>query len=427
MINNRVVREYQFLNSFRVNKLQAFFAFFALIYSVLSPVKAACEVFEFKHIPDSKYRILSVVDQAVFINGILSHRAEILNRAAVETTEAAGDRGRYAAVFQTSERVVYDYQRETQTSLSGFEWSGEYESEYVRDRLGSITIAPRYFMPVVRNVPAFPDRTLNPGDKWYLPAHEVHDFRDSFGIAEPYVIPFNAFYEYLGEREWKDVSYPAFSVNYNIESRPVPVLGRLYPVRISGTFKQLVYWNRALGREAAYEEEFRITFTMSDGNRYEFRGTAYAEVIESGQMNKEELIAEIIDEIKQLDIAGVSVTAVDEGVTINLENIQFYADSNRMLPGEQAKLEKIAEILRRFPDRDIVVSGHAANLGERDYLMRLSQDRARAVADYLLSRNVRAPDRVVIRGYGADRPIADNSTIAGQQRNRRVEITILEN
>jgi len=59
--------------------------------------------------------------------------------------------------------------------------------------------------------------------------------------------------------------------------------------------------------------------------------------------------------------------------------------------------------------------------------MRLSQDRARTVADFLLSRNVRAPDRIVIRGYGAERPIADNRTPEGQQRNRRVEITLLEN
>ena len=402
-------------------------AVFVFIFFIIIPFKAAGEVFEFRDVPGARYRILSVVDEAVYINGGLSHRSEILNRIAVENIDVTDGKGRYSAVFQTSERLIYDFVQGAQVASAGFEWSSEYDSVFERDKFGTLTIEQRYFMPQVRNVPSFPGKDLAVGERWYAPAHEVHDFRELFGIAEPYVIPFNAFYEYLGEREWKGVSYPAFSVNYNIESRPSPVSGRLYPVRISGTFSQLVYWNRGIGKEAAYEENFRLTFTMSDGNRYEFRGNAYAEIIDSEYMNKNELIMDIIEEINRLDIADVTVTAVDEGVSISLDNIQFYADSNVMLPGEQSKLEIIAQLLMRFPDRDIVVAGHAANLGEREYLMRLSLSRARAVADYLLSRNVRTPDRIVIRGYGGERPIADNSTIAGQQRNRRVEITILEN
>jgi len=410
-----------------IKRAAVIFSFFLLIYFSVFPQKASCEVFEFRHVAGSRYRILSVVDEAVYVNGILSHRAEILNRIAVEVTNVTDEKGQHNATFQTSERLVYDFLYGAQTAVTGFEWSREYESRFGRDKTGNLTIDSQYYMPVVRNVPSFPGRELSAGDKWYAPGHEVHDFRDAFDIAEPYVIPFNAFYEFLGERKWKDVSYPAFSINYNIESRPSPVRGRLYPVRISGTFSQLVYWDRALGKEAAYEETFRIIFTMSDGNRYEYRGTATAELIEADYMDKEQLIAGIIEEINRLDIPDVRVTAVDEGISLSLENIQFYADTNIMLPGEQAKLNRIADILLRFPDRDILVSGHAANLGARDYLLKLSQDRARAVADYLLSKNVRTPDRIVIRGYGADMPIADNSTAAGQQRNRRVEITILEN
>jgi outer membrane protein OmpA-like peptidoglycan-associated protein len=98
-----------------------------------------------------------------------------------------------------------------------------------------------------------------------------------------------------------------------------------------------------------------------------------------------------------------------------------------MLPGEEQKLEIIAGILRRYPDRDIMVSGHTALAGTREEQMNLSQQRARAVAEYLISQNVRSADRIVIRGFGAERPIADNSTEEGMRRNRRVEITILEN
>ncbi|MCL2185657.1 MAG: OmpA family protein [Treponema sp.] len=406
-------------------KLFSIFSFFIILS--LIPVKAQGDIFEFKHEKGSRYRILSVVDQAVYINGVLSHRAEILNRIAVDVTDLQDGKGVHKAVFQTSERIIFDSQLRQQSAVAGFQWSREYESVFARDKLGRLTIDPQYYMPVVRNVPVFPDKDLKVGETWRAEGHEVHDFRDAFGIPEPYQIPFIANYEYIGEREWKGKSYPSFSISYRIASRPPAVRGRLYPTRIYGEFNQLVYWDHSLGQPAAYEETFRITFEMSDRITREFRGLANAEFIESENMNKENIIAEITEELKRHDITDVNVRAVEEGISISLENIQFYADSDRMLPGEHVKLNRIAGILMRYPSRDIQVSGHAALAGSREYLLNLSWTRARAVADYLLSRNVRTADRMVIRGYGADRPIADNSTEAGMSRNRRVEITILEN
>jgi outer membrane protein OmpA-like peptidoglycan-associated protein len=409
-------------------KLIGVFTLITPLYFLFFPVKTAAEIFEFNHVPNSRYRILSIVDQAVFVNNRLSHRAEILNRIAVEVDSVTDDgKGLHRAVFQTSERLLYDSLQGRISEVSGFHWSREYESVFERDKLGYLTIDPQYYMPVVRNVPVFPPRPLNVGESWRAEAYEVHDFRDAFGIQEPYRIPFVANYEYLGEREWKGKLYPAFSVVYHIASRPAAVRGRIYPVRISGTFNQLVFWERSMGQPVAYNETFRITFDMSDRRTIEFRGTAQAEFIEAEDMNREQLASEIKEEIDRLAIPDVNVRVVDEGISLSLEDIRFFPDSARMLPGEQLKLDRIAEILTRYPNRDIMVSGHAALAGSRDYLMSLSQQRAKAVADYLLSKNVRSADRIVIRGYGAERPIADNNTEEGMRRNRRVEITILEN
>ena len=414
-----------------MNKIKpaGFFALFllALVSQVSNPQGAAGEVFEYRYNAGARYRILSIVDEAVFINRVLSHRVEILNRISMEVTGAADGNGRHRAVFQTSERLLYSAELSTQDVPAGYVWSMEYESEFERDRLGFLTIDPRYFMPVVRNVPVFPGRDLRLLERWSADGYEIHDFRESFGIAEPYRIPFTANYVYIGEREWKGKMYPAFSVNYRIASRPPAVRGRLYPVRITGDFDQIVYWSRELGQEAAYEEAFRMTFEMSNGMLVEYRGTAQAEIIESEEMDRERVTSDIIDEIGKLDIADVNVRTVDEGVSISLENIGFVADSAVMLPGETAKLDLIAAILARYPDRDIIVSGHTALAGTSEGRMRLSVERAGAVADYLLSKNVRSADRIVIRGFGAEMPIADNSTEEGMRRNRRVEITILEN
>jgi len=387
---------------------------------------AYSEVFEFRHSEGARYRILSVVDQAVFINGELSHRAETLNRIAIEVTDVTEGRGLHKAVFQSSERLLYD-SLGRQPAASGFHWQKEYESVFARDKLGRLTIDAQYYMPVVRNVPTFPGKDLKVGDTWRAEAHEVHDFREGFGIEQPYRIPFMANYEFLGERQWKGVLYPAFSVVYHIASRPPAVRGRIYPTRISGTFTQLVYWDRAAGQEKAYTEEFRLTMELSNKMTMEFRGRAQAELVEAEEMDKEQLLAEITQEISRLALGDVNVRAVEEGISLSLDDIRFHADSDRFLPGEQEKLDRIAAILKRYPDRDIVVSGHAARWGESEYLLNLSHNRAKAVAKYFLDTGVRTADRMVIRGYGAERPIADNSTEEGMRKNRRVEITILEN
>jgi outer membrane protein OmpA-like peptidoglycan-associated protein len=170
-----------------------------------------------------------------------------------------------------------------------------------------------------------------------------------------------------------------------------------------------------------------MVFELSNGVTVEYRGRAEAEIVEAPVMDKDKIAGEISEEIKRLDMTDTSVRVDDEGITISLENIQFEADSAVLRAGERQKLDKLAEILRRYPDRDILVGGHTALAGTAAMRAELSLERASAVADYLLSKNVRSQDRVVVRGYGAERPLGDNSTEEGRSRNRRVEITILEN
>jgi len=411
-------------------KVTGVFTFFLLLglSLFLNPQKAAGEVFEYKHRSGDRYRILSVVNEEVYIDRRISHSAEILNRIAVEVTGVRDGKGQHKAVFQTSERASYvSPGRRTPGAETGFQWAREYESVFERDKLGYLTIDSKYFMPVVRNVPVFPEREIKHGEKWNADGYEMHDFRDSFGIEQPYRIPFTAYYAFLGERQWKGKNYPAFSVSYRIVSQPQAVRGQVWPRRITGVSDQIVYWDIEHGYPVAYEETFSIAFELSNGRTVEYRGSAQAEIIESEYMDKDRIVTEIIEEIERLEIPDINVRKVDEGISISLEDIRFFADSDVMLPGEQEKLDKIAEILKRYPDRDIMVGGHAARARTNVGWMKLSLDRAKTVADYLLSRQVRTADRIVIRGYGADRPIADNNTEEGMRKNRRVEITILEN
>jgi outer membrane protein OmpA-like peptidoglycan-associated protein len=379
------------------------------------------ERFFYKHKTGDKYRILSTVDEEVYVNRRLSHRAEILNRIAVEITDIQNETARHEARFQTAERA------QRVGGGGSFQWSREYESEFGRDPRGVITIDGKFYMPVVRNVPVFLDQDLAPGDTWSAEGHEMHDFRDSFGINEPYRIPFTAHYTFLGRRQWKGTDYPAFSVSYRIFTEPGAVRGALRPRRILGASDQIVYWDTVLGQAAAYEEVFRMVFELSNGNTVEYRGSAEAELIESPEMDKEKIVREIGDAITRMGITGTSVRIVEEGISISLENIQFQPDSAELLPGEKTKLDQIAGILQKYEDRDILIGGHTALAGGEAERLSLSRERASAVADYLIEKKARAPGRIVVRGYGAEQPLGDNTTEAGRRKNRRVEITILEN
>ncbi|MDR2109991.1 MAG: OmpA family protein [Spirochaetaceae bacterium] len=394
-----------------------------LLVSGLLPISPApgAEEFFYKYEVGDKYRILSTVREEVYINRSLNHRAEILNRIAVEITGLRGETARHQAVFQTAERAV------GVRGERSFQWTRDYESEFDRDRQGCLTIDKRYYMPVVRNVPVFPRGNLAAGETWTAEGHEAHDFRESFGISEPYRIPFTAGYVFLGNRTWKDREYPAFSVSYRIFTEPAAVPGNLWPTRIMGASDQVVYWDTGIGQAAAYEESFRMIFELSNGMTVEYRGRAEAEIIESETMDKERLLREITGEISRLGIRDTSVRVVDDGIAISLENIQFQADSAVLAASEREKLDKIAEILLRYGDRDILVGGHTALAGSEAGRRRLSLERAAVVADYLIEKKVRGPDRIVVRGYGAEKPLGDNNSEEGRRRNRRVEITILEN
>ena len=399
--------------------------FFFLTFFFGGLAAAGAMEFSYKHNAGDKYRVISTVDQNIYVNLRLSYRSEIVNRISFEVTAVNDGKASISAIVQTAEKSIALGMNRRNAQSRNFQWAKDYNYELLQDRLGYMTVGDQYYMPMIRDVPVFPNRRLNVGDTWSAPGLEVHDFRDSYGIEEPYRIPFNANYRYLGEREWQGANYHAFSVSYRVFFEPQPVSGKTYPRRIQGASDQVIYWDVDRGQAVAYEEYYRLTFNLSDGQTWEYRGSARAEVIEAPPMDREELAREIAGEVAEIPDASVRVTG--EGVVISLENIQFTADSAILRPSELSKLDRIAEILARYPERDILVGGHTALAGTAAGRLQLSQERAASVAEYLISKRVRTPDRVVIHGYGSEQPLADNNTQEGMQRNRRVEIVILEN
>ena len=106
--------------------------------------------------------------------------------------------------------------------------------------------------------------------------------------------------------------------------------------------------------------------------------------------------------------------------------VSFDFNSANIKSTFQFSLNKIAEIMSRYPQTQIVVVGHTDNVGSDQYNLELSLRRANAVADYLIMRGV-ATSRLGTEGRGEMEPIASNITVTGRSQNRRVEIFVVPN
>ena len=409
------------------------FLFWGILFIFGASSSLYAEVFRFRFKDGDTYRINSTVTEDVYLNGQFAHQAYITNRVTVEVSDVQPtSNGKpfsalHTCTFMTSE----------QNSNRTFSWGREYPSVFRRDEFGIYTIGEQYFMPVVRDVPVFPQHDVKKGESWRHSASEAHDLRDNFNIQKPFVVPVDVTYTYQGPTQREGKTYQLIEVNYdlyydiplkNLQNRRNgnAALPMLYPVRTMGYSKQRLYWDNEAGLLPYYDEVFTILMELNTGAVIEYRGSAKAEITALQRMDKEEIAGVLNKNIRDMGISNTTVEKTDEGITISLENIQFEPDSARLLPAEKEKIEKIGKLLSAYPDYELLISGHTALAGKAEDRQVLSEQRAAAVANYLVELGVREQHHIFTRGFGAEKPVAPNTTEANRARNRRVEITVLE-
>lgn len=127
------------------------------------------------------------------------------------------------------------------------------------------------------------------------------------------------------------------------------------------------------------------------------------------------------------DIKGAKVERVGEGIKITFDSgLLFTTGSSTLTPASQSNIKNLSTILNKYPDTNILVEGHTDAVGGEEYNQKLSENRAKAVANQAKSFGV-APTRFSVMGYGKSQPVADNATEEGRTQNRRVEIAIFAN
>ena len=116
---------------------------------------------------------------------------------------------------------------------------------------------------------------------------------------------------------------------------------------------------------------------------------------------------------------------IEVGETIQLNNV-FFEQGKPILKSQSfPELDRLFQIMQENPSVQIELGGHTDNVGNKEALMKLSQDRVIAVKAYLEKRGIK-DNRIEGKGYGPTQPIAANNTEADRQKNRRVEVKIIK-
>ena len=117
---------------------------------------------------------------------------------------------------------------------------------------------------------------------------------------------------------------------------------------------------------------------------------------------------------------------IEKGATIVLKNIFFETGKFELQNESKSELDKLVGLLNDNPNLKIQIDGHTDNVGQEKDNLQLSNNRAKSVVGYLLSKGINQ-QRLSYKGFGSTRPVADNSSDTGKAQNRRTELSVISN
>jgi OmpA-OmpF porin, OOP family len=212
------------------------------------------------------------------------------------------------------------------------------------------------------------------------------------------------------------------------EIRPNPVVlitGKVYnaktkePIGASIEYENLVD-GKNVGIAVSNPQTGEYKIVLPYGKNYGFLAFAEKHISVSDNLDLTS-----VAEYKEIN-RDLYLVPLEVGTTIRLNNIFFDVAKATLRPESYPEIERLAELMKDNGRMQIELSGHTDNVGSDDANMKLSDDRAKAVADYLVTLGVKT-ERIQPKGYGETKPLGTNDTEEGRQLNRRVEFTILKN
>ena len=114
-------------------------------------------------------------------------------------------------------------------------------------------------------------------------------------------------------------------------------------------------------------------------------------------------------------------------MVVNLaSSVLFDSGKAELKPASYSAMNEVVKLMQDYPENKILIEGHTDSYGSNAYNKKLSEKRAQAVSNILVSKYAVDSKRLKAVGYGEEKPLADNKTSDGREQNRRVEIIILK-
>lgn len=294
-------------------------------------------------------------------------------------------------------------------------------SDFVIAPDGHMTVPDKYLFPNVRNLPTFPDKDLEIGETWVMPAEIIFD-----ELSAPLAMKFYVDYTLneIREIEGKKIAVISYKTEYeknlDTDTRPAD-----YPLAFGSRTSGTIFWDIEGKRpfDETVIDKFIVlhpdgeTYTQDDA-KISSQFKIYKPVLKDEiEKSKEALKKELGGN------EGISVDSNDRGLIVRMGEILFDFDSAKLKSSAQKTLDVVISALKKdYPDREISVEGYTDSTGDPQYNMNLSDRRAETVAEYI-GKGI-DHDKLSYKGFGAENPIGDNATKEGRQKNRRVEILI---
>ena len=170
----------------------------------------------------------------------------------------------------------------------------------------------------------------------------------------------------------------------------------------------------------AFDGSFKIVLPYD--KNYSIRATADKFFAQSENLNLDSLVKAGHREIHK----DLYLMPIEIGQVVRLNNVFFDFDKWDIRAESHLELDRVVKLLSENPAIVIEMSAHTDSKGSDEYNFKLSDNRARSVMDYILSKGI-DPSRITSKGYGESKPVVENDTDENRQLNRRVEFTILKN
>ncbi|MCX8058460.1 MAG: OmpA family protein [Spirochaetes bacterium] len=418
-------KSFMIKNLFKVKNL-----FLIIVFLLVHVDSLLSEIFKFNFKKDDIIQIYSITKQNIYVDEKLAKvwNVESLSKLFVkdfdEVKKVALINGKYSFYeVDDTNKTLFDMQ----------------EVEFYQKENGEMVFSKESLYPTLRNAPVFPQIDIEKGYSWWFLGEEIQDFKNfAEGFSSLIVkIPIFVCYTFEGDKIKDGKIYKLINAKYDM-SYPFQKenllsyylkTGKNVPQYFGGNVSVYYYWDIEKGYAPYFEQVYDLYLIMADGTRYRFSGTSSGgmEIIRKWDDNKKN---EIINQIKKdlpPNFKDIELRNEKKGIVIDLGEILFDYNSDKIKPDQLEKLIIIGNIIKKyFPSYQVIVEGHTDDIGSDSYNLDLSRRRAYAVYSALIKMGFVNPNLISYIGYGKQFPKVPNTSEENRKKNRRVQIVIVD-